>query len=863
MQADDGTSAGIRSGPLTAERSHPDRIGPYRVLQLLGEGGMGMVYLAEQHEPVHREVALKVLRAGVNTDEVIARFESERQALAVMEHPNITRVYDAGATESGLPYFVMERVAGVPITDYARTHQLTARDRAKLVVQVCRAVQHAHQKGIIHRDIKPSNVLVMESDGEPLCKVIDFGIAKATAPSPESFRLTATGMVVGTPAYMSPEQFMSDGADIDTRSDIYSLGVLLYELVAGVLPFESGPRPGMRHSSKPGSSDATAPSIHFAALDTARRLQLAQERRTDPEALRRTLSGDLDCIILKTLESDRERRYATANALAADIERFLAFEPVMARHQSASYRLSKFVRRHRASVGLSAALLTLIVVVAIGATVQARRLSVARRIAVARQAQAEELIDFMLGDLRERLATIGKLDVLDDVGKKALAYFAAVPESELSDDEQFRRALAMQQLGKVREAQGKVTEAAPLMKQSLSLMSSLAARDTLNPRWQLELAHSHFYAGQNEWVQGNVDAAVAHWEPFVSISNELLSRYPDSVSYRAEVAYALNNMGFAREAKGDARAALEKYRAALAIMAPLVRRDSTHTEWVVTLASLHNAAAVAERKTGELDASLRDHRAELAIKTALLARDTTNKDWQRYLAIAHNYMGDILLWTGQVAPAIAQLDSGRRIYESLVAGDEKNVAWKLGLSSSYRRTAGARLESGDAAGALRELELGRALTEVLGTANATNPALPREQAATGVARARALMRLGRTADARASAAKAVEIADAAFAKKPADLERRKLLADANIVLGEALSLPADAGGATTAWARALVLVDSVASATKETEFLALQATAMMHLGGSGATSAVNELTRRGYRRPSFVALARTKGVAAP
>jgi eukaryotic-like serine/threonine-protein kinase len=226
-----------RIGPSRGE--DPDRIGPYRILRVLGEGGMGVVYLAEQTEPVRRQDALKILKLGMDTRQVVARFDSERQALAVMEHAGIAKVFDAGATEAGRPFFVMERVDGVPITEFCDDHALGLRERVRLFVQVCRAVQHAHQKGVIHRDLKPSNVLVTEADGAPLCKIIDFGIARATEQSAEErTRLTQHDQSLGTPAYMSPEQAIGSDLDIDTRTDIYSLGVLLYELLAGVLPFE-------------------------------------------------------------------------------------------------------------------------------------------------------------------------------------------------------------------------------------------------------------------------------------------------------------------------------------------------------------------------------------------------------------------------------------------------------------------------------------------------------------------------------------------------------------------------------------------------------------------------------------------------
>jgi tetratricopeptide (TPR) repeat protein len=824
---------------------------------------MGVVYLAEQDEPVRREVALKVLRAGADTREIVARFETERQALAVMEHPNITRVYDAGATESGLPYFVMERVIGVPITEYAATHRLDTRQRVKLIVQVCRAVQHAHQKGIIHRDIKPSNVLVTEMDGVPVCKVIDFGIAKATAPTAASVRLTATGMLVGTPAYMSPEQFEGDGTDIDTRTDIYSLGLLLFELVAGVLPFDPVAHAGWRMViAKQTSGDVPAPSYQFGALPLPKRIALAAERRTDPDSLRRVISGDLDSVILKTLENDRERRYATANGVAADLEHFLAYEPVSARPASATYRMRKFARRHRAPVALATTLFAVLAIVAVGATIQARRLAVARASAVARQGQAEELIGFMLGDLRDRLQPIGKLDLLDDVGRRALAYFAAVPEADLSDAEQFRRSLAVQQLGDVRRLQGRLAEADTLMRQSIALVTPLAARDSLNPDWQLGLAHSHYYAGLVDWERGNVDAALAHWAPFVRISYRLMSRYPDSLAYRAELAYALNNIGFATEANGDAAGALSSYSSALAIMDPLVHRD-TITNWVISLAALHNAAGVARRKTGDLAGSLRDHQAELAIKQGLLKRDATNRDWQRYVGIAHAYLGEILLWTGDARGAVTESAAARAIYASLVARDTTNVGWRIGLVSMSRRTGVALLEANDAATALKELDGTRAMLVRLAHANAANPSYQRELSATGTARGRALLRLGRTAEARQAITESITTAETSLTKKPTDLERRKLVADGYLVLGEAQSRPADGSGATTAWAHTLVLVDSLARTKKETEFLALQASAMLHLGGGAdARPVVAELLKRGYRRPSFLELVRAKGLPA-
>jgi len=320
----------------------PTRIGPYRILDVLGSGGMGVVYLAEQLEPVRREVAIKVLRTSDDSDLVVARFNAERQALAVMDHPSITKVFDAGITENGWPYFVMDCGTGIPLGEYVGTNRLSLGDRLKLFEQVCRAIQHAHQKGIIHRDIKPSNVLVTTIDDAPVCKVIDFGIAKATQ-GDGGTRLTMTGVSLGTPAYMSPEQALGSSLDVDTRSDIYSLGVVLYELIAGILPFEIS-MPAMRIMQHHVGTDSVAPSVRVAALPPEQQAQLAAECGTSVQDFLRALTGDLDWITLKALEKERERRYQTATELAADIERYLSNRPVSATPPSRVYLARKFMR---------------------------------------------------------------------------------------------------------------------------------------------------------------------------------------------------------------------------------------------------------------------------------------------------------------------------------------------------------------------------------------------------------------------------------------------------------------------------------------------------------------------------------------
>ena len=340
-------------------------IGRYRLIQRLGEGGCGVVYLAEQEEPVRRRVALKIIRLGMDTERVIARFEAERQALAMMDHPNIAHVLDAGATETGRPYFVMDLVYGTKITEYCNENRLDTCHRLNLFIQICHTIQHAHQKGIIHRDIKPSNILVALHDGRPMPKVIDFGIAKATEGRlTENTVSTIAEQFVGTPAYMSPEQADRSGLDVDTRSDIYSLGVLLYELLTGQTPFDS------RELIKSGvdelrrtlrEREPQPPSTLLTRLGDTELTNLAARHLADPPRLISTLRGDLDWIVMKALEKDRRRRYETANALAMDVQRYLNHEPVLARPPSRVYRFRKLVRRNRMMfVAIGAVTLTLL-----------------------------------------------------------------------------------------------------------------------------------------------------------------------------------------------------------------------------------------------------------------------------------------------------------------------------------------------------------------------------------------------------------------------------------------------------------------------------------------------------------------------
>ena len=372
-------------------------IGPYRLLERIGEGAMGEVYLAEQVRPVARRVALKVIKPGMDSREVIARFESERQTLALMSHPSIAHIIDAGTTDAGRPYFAMEYVPGVPVTQYCDRHRLDIDARLELFLQICGAVQHAHQKGVIHRDLKPSNLLVADLDGKPVPKVIDFGISKAMSSLHEPGRAhTRMGHLIGTPEYMSPEQAQLSPLDVDTRSDIYSLGVVLHELLTGILPFNASASTAtpaelvqelLTHDPAAPSTRVNVQAPELQAAAAARQMSVRQ--------LAARLSGDLDWIVLKTLEKDRNRRYASPSELAADIRRHMANQPVTAGPPSAVYRMRKFATRHRLALALVGGVFAATVAFGVLMARQAREIAVQRDEAKFQAQRAEASSEFM------------------------------------------------------------------------------------------------------------------------------------------------------------------------------------------------------------------------------------------------------------------------------------------------------------------------------------------------------------------------------------------------------------------------------------------------------------------------------------
>lgn len=405
-------------------------VGPYRLLKKLGEGGMGQVWLAEQTVPVRRKVALKLIRAGMYDDSALRRFQSERQSLAIMDHPTIAKVFDAGATPDGQPYFAMEYVPGVAITNYCDEKKLKIRDRLELFIKACEGVQHAHQKAIIHRDLKPANILVVETDGKPMPRIIDFGLAKTITPYfPGESMNTLAGSFVGTPGYMSPEQADPDIQDVDTRTDVYSLGVVLYELLTGFLPFDAVQWRKLTLEELLRHLREEEPPRPSTKVSTARDASSsnAQARGTDPPQLVSALRGDLDWITLKALDKDRNRRYGTPSEIAADIHRYLKNEPILARPASAGYRLRKYVRRHRVGVTVAAGLFLLLTGFAVLQAVQLRRITRERD-------RADRVAQFMTNMFtvsnpsESRGNTITAREILDKASKEINTGLSQDPE---------------------------------------------------------------------------------------------------------------------------------------------------------------------------------------------------------------------------------------------------------------------------------------------------------------------------------------------------------------------------------------------------------------------------------------------------
>jgi tetratricopeptide (TPR) repeat protein len=692
------TFVGDASAPLPIELTPGAMVdGKYRIVEKLAVGGMGIVYLALQTRPLQRNVALKVIKPGMDTEQVVARFEAERQALARMDHPNIARIYDAGATEAGRPYFAMELVEGAPLTQYCDRRLLSVRERLELFLPICEAVQHAHQRGLIHRDLKPSNVLVALRDGRPVPKIIDFGIARATHRSlGESTFATEQGQLVGTPEYMSPEQADPYAVDVDTRADVYSLGALLYELLAGAMPFDAGK---LRTSSLADMQrliqevEPLRPSARVIDLAT-RQAAVATTRASDPRSLKRSLRGDLDWIVMKAMAKDRARRYPSASELGEDVARHLRHEPVTAGPPDAAYRLSKFVRRHRAGVGLGLAVLAAVLVGlagvvdglvrsqeaerrARGAEARAREearasLQVSQFLeglfrvsdpgeARGRTVTAREILDRGASRVASELAdqpalqarlmlTIGRVYASLGLYREAISLFEGALErrAELPDD--LETAEAFRQLGEAHTQRGEYELATSLLERSLSIADGLV--QSASP----SVADALDDLGTICLRTGDYDRGQALLERALRIRETVLpADHPD-------LATSLNNLGAIHYRKGNVGMARALWERALAI-----REAAFGPDHHLVARTLNNLAL--------LDVAVDDYgTARSRLERVVHIQEQVLGPRHTDLASALSNLGDVLIREGAHAQALPLLQRAVGIEEAAVGPNHPELA---------------------------------------------------------------------------------------------------------------------------------------------------------------------------------------------
>jgi serine/threonine protein kinase/tetratricopeptide (TPR) repeat protein len=703
-------------------------IGSYKLLEQIGEGGFGVVFMAEQLQPVRRKVALKVLKPGMDTGQVVARFEAERQALALMEHPNIARVFDGGGTASGRPYFVMELVKGLPITDFCDQNQLPVRERLELFINVCQAVQHAHQKGVIHRDVKPSNVLVTMHDGTPLVKVIDFGIAKALGQQlTDKTLFTHFAQMIGTPLYMSPEQAALSNLDVDTRSDVYSLGVLLYELLTGTTPFEMERLQTLGYDEIRRiirEEEPPKPSTRISTLGLAAST-ISSQRKSDPRRLSQLFRGELDWVVMKALEKDRNRRYESASAFAADVERYLADEPVQACPPSTGYRLRKFVSRHRGPV-VATTVILLCLVAGIATTSTALAWALGERDAKAkalaaeteeRQSKEKALAAETRALAVEKQAREGAMsaarDLADEIVEKQLGQGSHLTDENkeflrkiikhfeglaalAADDADSRgiRAEGYYRVGVMRHRLGELREAEAAYTEALAIRKQLAADFPNQPEMSQNLAWSQNNLGVLLGETGRPKEAEAAHADALAIRQQLAAQFPNRPEFRRELATSHLNLGAQLHSIGRLKEAEAAYADALAIQKQLGADFPTRPEFRQELAASQLNLGLLLHKTGRLKEAEAAYAEALAIQKQVVADFPTRPEFRRYLGICHSSLGILLGNTGRLKEAEAAHVEALAIQKRVVADFPTRPEFRRDLAR-FHQSLGALLERTD------------------------------------------------------------------------------------------------------------------------------------------------------------------------
>jgi len=653
---------------------------------------MGEVYLAEQIEPVRRRVALKIVKLGMDTKEIVARFDSERQALAVMDHPHIARAYDAGATEAGRPYFVMELVSGPPLTEYCDTHRLPTRERLELFIRVCEGILHAHQKGIVHRDLKPSNILIVVQAGKPIPKIIDFGIAKAMGRSlTDRTFVTAIGLPIGTPAYMSPEQAEMSGLDVDTRADIYTLGVILYELLSGALPFDSSTVSGdfAALQRRVRDTDPQVPSVRMDVLGD-RLKGVAELRHATPASLRRQLQGDLDWIIMKAMEKDRTRRYETVNALILDIRRHLDDEPVLARAPTLAYRTTKFVRRYKGWVTAGALALAGLGIGLGAATYQWRQAEEERARALQNLNLAIEAVDQMLLAVGDTLAVATEPaieEIRTDLFTKARSFYEQFRTQRMEPEYRLATALASQRLGDVYGLTGQVADAEAAYAQAIDSLTVLAEQYPDRTQYRDHLANSYNWLGL-QLARRDRARARAAYDTALELQTALVESMPDRPEYRYHLARALYNRGILLSSDTATTAEAERdYRAAIGHLEALVREsrgeEAPTADYTQELARCYNNLGNVLVDTG------RSEQAWAYFERAIdlledLSRSGDKRAFKQEVAIYTNNLAVLLMDHDELNEAAARSRDAIQLFEDLAAPlasvdlERANSYWTLG-----------------------------------------------------------------------------------------------------------------------------------------------------------------------------------------
>jgi tetratricopeptide (TPR) repeat protein len=761
--------------------------GRYTLLEKIGEGGMGEVWVARQTEPVKRKVALKLIKPGMDSRAVIQRFEQERQALAVMDHPNIARVLDGGMTAACQPFFVMELVNGLPLNRYCDEARLHPRERLELFVPICQAVQHAHQKGIVHRDLKPANILVTLIDGKPVPKVIDFGVAKATAGKLTDATLsTQFGAVVGTLEYMSPEQAGFAGEDIDTRADIYSLGVILYELLTGLRPLDAERLRKAALTEMIRIIREEEPSKPSTRLSTDASLRsLAALRQTEPRKLMTMLRGELDWVVMKCLEKSRDRRYETANGLARDIQRYLADEAVEARPPSAGYRFGKFVQRNKGRVIAACAVLCALVVGIIGTSIGHVRADQARRAEAAQRQRAEQREQQAIDAVKRfRDAVIDNAELKNNpqleplrktLLKEPLSFFQSLrgrlqADKDTRPESLARLASAAYELGGLTAEIGDKEDALKAYRESLAIWQKLADAHPGVSEFQSSLARSHGLIGELLSVTGHPAEALRSQEAALLRWQKLSHADPTVPEFESALAASYNDIGMELKALGKPAEALKSYELAMEMRRKLAEANPAGTEFQTDLANSYNNIGNLLAKTGKPAEALKFQELALEIRQKLAAANPGVASFLIGLAGSYNNIGTVLSKTGKPAEALQSFELALEIRRKLAEANPSVTTFQIDLAGSYHNVGAVLSDNGKPAEARKSHELALEICRKLADANPTVPEFQSGLARSFQSLGALLTKTGKPVE----ALKPVELA----------LEIRRKLADANPTVPE-------------------------------------------------------------------------------